>query len=116
MAADRGRLGPQPGAGGRPTAGEEAILHREMGCTRGEFLAWLPGAVRDAPFEVDADLIRIRYAAGEVRIRIAQAAERRLGLLSLPVLMVSIQFVGIEARAREEFLKHFDLFTRRGGG
>ena len=54
-------------------AHEEAVLHREMGCTRGELLAWLPGAVRGAPFDVEADLIRVGYADGEVRIRIAQA-------------------------------------------
>ncbi len=87
-----------------------------MGCTRAELLAWLPGAVRGAPFKVEADLIRVACADGEVRIRIAQAADRKLGLLSLPVLQVSIRFVGIDARARDEFLKHFDMFTRRGGG
>jgi hypothetical protein len=87
-----------------------------MGCTRSEFLAWLPGAVRGARFDVDGDLIRIGYASGKVVIRIAQAAERKLGLLSLPVLLVSIRFVGIGAGARDEFLKHFDLFMQRGGG
>jgi hypothetical protein len=97
-------------------AHEEAVLYREMGCTRADLLAWLPGAVRGAPFDVEGDLIRVAYADGEVRIRIAQASERRLGELSLPVLHVSIRFAGIDARAREEFLKYFDLSTRRGGG
>lgn len=92
------------------------MIHREMGCTRSEFLGWLPGAVRGAPFEVDGGQIRVAYAGGEVRIRIAPAAERRLGLLSLPVLQVWIGFVGIDDRAREEFLRHFDLFMSRGGG
>ncbi len=87
-----------------------------MGCTRADLLAWLPGAVCGAPFDVEGELVRVAYADGEVRIRIAQAAERRLGELSLPVLQVSIHFVGIDPRAREEFLRHFDLFTRRGGG
>jgi len=87
-----------------------------MGCTRDEFLAWLPGAVRGARYEVDGDLIRIGYAGGEVRIRIARADERRLGLLSLPVLQVWIRFAGIDAPRRDEFLHHFDLFMRRGGG
>jgi hypothetical protein len=95
---------------------DEATLCREMGCTRDEFLAWLPAAVQGARFEVDGDLIRIGYAGGEVLIRMAQAAERRLGLLSLPVLPVSIRFDGIDAERREEFLRHFDLRMRRGGG
>jgi hypothetical protein len=97
-------------------AHEEAVLYREMGCTRADLLAWLPGAVRGARVDVEGNLIRVAYAAGEVRIRITPAAERRLGALSLPVLDVSIRFAGIDARAREEFLKYFDLFTRRGGG
>ena len=95
---------------------DEAVLSLEMGCTRADLLAWLPGAVRGAPFNIEGDLIRVAYAGGEVRIRIAQAAPRRLGELTLPVLHVSIRFDGIDARARDEFLKYFDLFTRRGGG
>ena len=99
-----------------PGTHDEAVLYREMGCTRADLLAWLPGAVRGAPFDIVGDLIRVAYADGEVRIRITQAPDRRVGELSVPVLHVSIRFVGIDARAREEFLKYFDLFTRRGGG
>jgi hypothetical protein len=94
----------------------EAALHREMGCTRSEFLAWLPGAVGGADFDVDGDLITVRHPRGEVLIRIAQMGDRKLGLLSLPVLHVSIQFSGLDRDARDAFLSHFDLFTRRGGG
>jgi len=99
-----------------PDSRDKAVLHREMGCSRADLLAWLPGAVRGAAFEVEGDLIRVACAGGEVRIRIVQAAERRLGELALPVLQVSISFDGIDAHAREEFLEYFDLFTRRGGG
>ena len=30
-------------------------LHREMGCTRAEFMAWLPGATRQAPFQIEGE-------------------------------------------------------------
>src|SRR5260370_36681629 len=93
---------------------QEEPLYREMGCTRDEFLAWLPGAVRGARYEVEGDLIRTGYAGGEVRIRIARADERRVGLLSLPVLPVWIRFAGIGAPQGDELLHHFDLFIRRG--
>ncbi|HEX7156147.1 MAG TPA: hypothetical protein VF229_02970 [Burkholderiaceae bacterium] len=95
---------------------EDVELQREMGCTRTEFLGWLPGATRHAPVVIDGDLIRVRQEAGEVTFRIRQAPERRLGLIALPVLDVRIRFVGMDAAARERFLQHFDLYTRRGGG
>jgi len=98
------------------TVGGEFDIEREMGCTREEFLGWLPGAAAGAPIEVLGDLIRIHSGGGEVRIQIRQAPARRLGLLSLPVLRVSMRFQGLQADARGEFLRRFDLFTRRGGG
>ena len=96
--------------------GEDPVIHREMGCTRQELLGWLPGATRGAPFEVAGDLITVHPAAGIVQIRVAEAAPRTLGLLRLPVLRVSIHFLGVPAIGRDTFLKDFDLFTRRGGG
>ena len=95
---------------------EEAVIHREMGCTRNEFLGWLPGVAGGARFDVDGDSIRIDYHAGAVLIRIAQAADRQIARLSLPVLQVSIQFIGLDEPGRGEFFRRFDLFTRRGGG
>jgi hypothetical protein len=95
---------------------EQSVIHREMGCTRQEFLGWLPGATGGAPYQVTGDLITVHPGAGVVRIRIVEAAPRRLGLLRLPVLRVSMCFLGLPVAARAEFLRHFDLFTRRGGG
>ena len=95
---------------------EDAVVCREMGCTRAEFLAWLPGAVGGAAFSIQNDHIHIFYGGGEVRIEIEQKPERRIGRLALPVLRVRTRFSGIGARAREEFLRHFDLAMRRGGG
>jgi hypothetical protein len=94
----------------------EESIDREMGCTRQEFLGWLPGATRGAPYQVTGDLITVHHGAGLVQIDIAEAAPRKLGLLRLPVLRVSMRFLGLPAAARAEFLRHFDLFTRRGGG
>ena len=94
----------------------DLVIQREMGCTRQEFLGWLPGATRGAPFEVAGDLITVHPGSGVVRIRITQAEPRHLGLLSVPVLRVSMRFVGLPAAGREAFLRQFDLFTRRGGG
>ena len=95
---------------------EDAVVCREMGCTRAEFLTWLPDAVHGATFRIQDNCIHITYGGGEVLIEIDEMPERRIGRLTLPVLRVRTRFSGIDSRAREEFLRHFDLVTRRGGG
>jgi len=95
---------------------EDAVVCREMGCTRAEFLSWLPDAVRGAKFRIQDNRIHIGYGGGEVLIEIDEGPERRIGRLVLPVLLVCTRFSGVDEGAREEFLRHFDLATRRGGG
>jgi hypothetical protein len=95
---------------------DEFALQREMGCTREEFVRWLPGATRHARMHIDADKAVVRTDQGIVEILFTPAAPRRIGLVSIPVLNVSFRFSGAEANARREFMAYFDLYTRRGGG
>ncbi len=94
----------------------EDELRREMGCTRDEFLRWLPGASRHAPVMANGDVYRILSKHGPVEIRIAEMPPRRIGSIALPVLDVRFRFTGIDASARKAFLDYFDQYTRRGGG
>jgi hypothetical protein len=87
-----------------------------MGCTRREFLGWLPGASAGAPYDIVGDRVLIRTHGGQVCIELSEAPPRRLGLLSLPVLRVVMRFSNMDEAARSGFLHHFDLHTRRGGG
>ncbi len=96
--------------------GEAAVVEREMGCTREEFLRWLPGATRGAPCREEGDELAFAVGAGEVRISARELPPRRIALVALPVLAVRFRFVGLDAAARERFLAWFDLYTRRGGG
>jgi hypothetical protein len=91
-------------------------LHREMGCTRAELLAWLPGAARQAPFQVDGDVVTIAIQGGEVRIVLEEKPPRRIGSIALPVLSITFRFIGLDQPARDDFLAYFDLYTKRGGG
>ena len=91
-------------------------LHREMGCTRAEFMAWLPGATRQAPFQIDGEVVTVITHGGCVHISLEQRPPRRLALLALPVLGVTFSFRGLDEPARDDFLAHFDCYTRRGGG
>jgi hypothetical protein len=105
-----------PEASRVPDETDEFVLHREMGCTREDFVRWLPGATRNAPSRIDADRVSIHAGGGTVEISFRQAAGREIGLISMPVLNVSFRFLGVGAAACREFMAHFDLYTKRGGG
>lgn len=94
----------------------EFRLEREMGCTREEFLRWLPGATRHARIEIRANKAVVHAAEATVGISFTQAPPRRIGLVSIPVLKVSFRFSGARASAHREFMGFFDLCTKRGGG
>jgi hypothetical protein len=97
-------------------AAHDFALQREMGCTREEFVRWLPGATRHAPMQLKADRAVVRAGEATVEISFTPAEPRRIGLVSIPVLNVSFRFSGAEAQARREFMAYFDLYTKRGGG
>jgi hypothetical protein len=96
--------------------GGNFALHREMGCTREEFLRWLPGATRHAPMQLYADRAVVHAGDATVEISFTQAAPRRIALIAMPVLNVSFRFSGAGERAYREFMAYFDLYTKRGGG
>jgi len=95
---------------------DEFALHREMGCTREEFLRWLPGATRFAPIEIHADRAVVRAGNLTAEISFTQALPRKIALISMPVLKVTFRFSGARASAYREFIAYFDLYTSRGGG
>ena len=108
MASDRRRLNPAESPALR--------LHRQMGCTRAEFMSWLPGATRQAPLQIDGNTVTVPAGTGSVEITMHESAPRRAGLMRLPVLDVAFRFNGVDDTARQAFLAYFDLYTRRGGG
>jgi len=87
-----------------------------MGCTRAEFMGWLPGATRQASFQVDGDKVTVMTHGGQVQISLEEKPLRRMGLVALPVLGITFCFRGLDELARDDFLAYFDLYTRRGGG
>lgn len=96
--------------------GDEAVLDREMGCSRAEFMRWLPGAAGHAGATVVGDGLTLSLGGGQVHIELQERPERRIARVVLPVLAVRFRFLGLEAPARERFLARFDAYTRRGGG
>jgi len=95
---------------------ETSVLEREMGCTRAEFMRWLPDATGRAPVLVEGGELVLSVAGGQVRIELREQPLRRIALVALPVLAVRFRFVGLAAAARRDFLERFDRYTMRGGG
>jgi hypothetical protein len=95
---------------------DEFALQREMGCTREEFVRWLPGATRHAVMQINADKAVVHAGEATVEISFTPAPPRKIALVSMPVLKVSFRFSGARASAYREFMAYFDLYTKRGGG
>lgn len=92
------------------------ILYREMGFTRAEFMQILPSALRNYSYQIEADLITIQLANGSVKIQLQAEQVRKIALLAIPYLPMTIDFTTISTFEAECFLASFDLYYRRGGG
>ena len=95
-----------------------ARFTREMGCTPAELRSWLPGASRHAAIQwTRDDCARVDLEGqGGLTLKWAVQPSRRIALISLPRLQVTFDFGGTDPAVRHRFMKHFDLYTQRGGG
>jgi hypothetical protein len=91
-------------------------FEREMGCTADELRAWLPAAAggravrwrrHGADVEIDGGVASIDWSA---------LPPRRIALITLPRLHVCFAASGLDVSAWQRFMRHFDLYTLRGGG
>ncbi|HVK33155.1 MAG TPA: hypothetical protein VM845_11720 [Burkholderiaceae bacterium] len=87
-----------------------------MGCTAEELRAWLPGASGDRGIAWRSDGADIGLDAGTVSIAWEALEPRRIALVTLPRLRVRFAATGVDAAAWQRFMRHFDLYTLRGGG
>jgi hypothetical protein len=91
-------------------------FERDMGCTLGDWLGWLPRAMGECPWQVSGESLLGQVAAGYVHIIWKEAEPRRLGLAVIPRLWVRFSFSQVPEADRFAFMKRFDLYTHRGGG
>lgn len=90
---------------------------REHGCTETEWLRCLPGAAGGARWALlRPGKARVALAGGTLTLRWHALPPRRIGAIAMPRMSVHYFFDGVDAAAREEFLRHFDLYLQRGGG
>lgn len=92
-----------------------ASFEREMGCTEAELLRWLPGATGGLAV-VSAGRAAVTLDTGGCVIVWHVLPPRRIALLQVPRLAVGFRFDGVADETRQRFMRHFDLYTQRGGG
>ena len=92
-------------------------FEREQSVSEADWLRCLPGAVRNHALALPAPgRAVVSIGAGTLELRWTMLPPRRLGIVQLPRMAVRYRFDGVDAQARDEFMRYFDLYTQRGGG
>jgi len=93
-----------------------ASFEREMGCTADELRSWLPGASGGRLVIWRDGGADIALEGGTITIDWQALEPRRIALITLPRLQVRFAARGVGDGAWQRFMRHFDLYTQRGGG
>lgn len=91
-------------------------FEREMGCTEQELRGWLPGAGGQRAIRWLEHAAEIAIGGGSAMIAWSALEPRRIALIVLPRLQVRFEAHGVDDAAWQRFMRHFDLYTQRGGG
>lgn len=94
----------------------DAQFEREMGCTEAELLRWLPGASGSHEVTLQGRAAVVSIGAGRLELRWSVMPPRQIALMRMPRLAVAFSFVDVAEASRQAFMRHFDLYTQRGGG
>ena len=96
--------------------GEKIIVEKEMGLTHKEFFRTLPSALGKKPFEQWENGARLTEGDQVFEIRLGKEGERRIALMVIPRMMVTLEFTNYTQEEVEKAIKLFDLMFKRGGG
>jgi len=89
---------------------------RETGCTKAEWLRWLPGAVGAHPLVIDRFSTTVQIQNGTLGLSWQALFPRVIALLRLPRLQVDFRFEGLTDAQCHAFTRYFDLYMQTGGG
>jgi hypothetical protein len=92
------------------------VFERDMCCTADELRTWLPGASRNRAIEWREGGADVVIDGGHAHLSWRPLEPRRIALITLPRLHVRIEAIGVDEAVWQGFMKHFDLYTQRGGG
>jgi hypothetical protein len=92
-------------------------FERDTNGTEAEWLARLPGACgQGRVLRLGSGHARVPVGGGVLELTWTALPPRRIALLQMPRMAVRFRFEGVEAAARERFMRYFDLYMQRGGG
>ena len=96
-----------------------AVIPLMMGCTKDEFIAWLPAASDFRSFQIKAHgpTSIIYFSSDAFLIEITPKESRKIALLEIPVLEVVFRFETTwTTESIDQFMTRFKQYTQRGGG
>lgn len=98
--------------------GGPSLIVREMGYSVAEFAAVLPAAMRDWRVRGGPESWQVHNAAGRLiaGIRVQPQPPRRMGSLSIPVVLATLDLGAAPPELVGVFLQRFDRGFHRGGG
>jgi hypothetical protein len=91
-------------------------FEREMGCTEAEWLASVPRALGDYPYQLSAQTLLVQIGLGALAVQWKVGEPRVIALARIPRLLVQFGFNGLDEAQRLAFMQRFDLYMQRGGG
>ena len=92
------------------------LFERDMACTEAEWLRWLPQAIGEHHWKLQAKSAGVRIGDGALGLKWQVAEPRVIALVRMPRFLVSFRFAGLDEAQRYAFMKRFDLYMQRGGG
>ena len=92
-------------------------FEREHGCTEVEWQRWMPAAVRSHALEMTGpQAARVDIGSGFLHLSWSTLPPLQIAHISMPRLAMRYRFENVDAPARREFMRYFDLYMHRGGG
>lgn len=88
----------------------------ETQCTHAAFMASLPGACGNRPYEIIGNEVIVHDGARQVRIAVHDEPIRHLGSLDLPMESARFEFEGFTEEEADDFLSAYRRHTFRSGG
>jgi hypothetical protein len=92
------------------------VVTREMSISHSEFRRILGRAFSGEFRQARSDRFEFDNEGGRIRIDLAQESSARLGVMTIPVTTVSLEFHDMDPVKAQAFLVRFDRAFQRGGG